>query len=166
MLLVHRGKHNPGKWEVAWTWLPYFLAADQLLHRHVDKAMTARWKGVENPGLSEVRKMHMMVIDLILERYPIQGLGTYLQASMAVTVSDDGAVPIPSDVLKSNEAKIQETLKINITEAIEANSMKTVDPALFEVTSMGCMVKEEPCAVCGWTRGSEKPHEKHGGDAA
>jgi hypothetical protein len=76
--LVHQKKHKEGKWEVAWMWLPHFLAADLALHKYVDQKMTEKFKGEmaeEDMELeSLVGKMHNTVIGLILERYPIPGL--------------------------------------------------------------------------------------------
>jgi len=78
MYLVHQKKHKEGKWEVAWMWLPHFLAADLDLHKYVDQKMTEKFKGEiveEEPELENlVCKMNSTVISLILERYPIPGL--------------------------------------------------------------------------------------------
>jgi len=80
MWLVHERKGSPGKWEVAWTWLPYFLASDKDLIKYVDEEMTKE--------LSErqpsVRWMHWKVIDLILQKRPMLGLKSYLEAVSGV----------------------------------------------------------------------------------
>jgi len=77
MLLVHENKNRPGKWEVAWMWLPHFLAADQELHKLVDQKMTEKFRGVEiDKDLPD--KMHQHVIDIIMDRYPINGLRRFL----------------------------------------------------------------------------------------
>jgi len=76
MYLIHQKKHRDGKWEVAWMWLPHFLAADQSLHKFVDQKMTEAFKGevVDNGEASQlIERMHQKVLDLILERYPIPG---------------------------------------------------------------------------------------------
>ena len=89
MYLIHEKKHQDGRWEVAWMWLPHFLAADSELHKHVDREMTGEFKGtmlegdVMNmypPSMTPIlEKMHQKVIDLILEKYPIHGLRRFLE---------------------------------------------------------------------------------------
>jgi len=89
MYLVHEKKHRDGKWEVAWMWLPHFLAADRSLHKHVDQEMTASFKGtmleedvlsMYPPSMTPILEaMNAKVIDLILERYPIPGLRGLLE---------------------------------------------------------------------------------------
>lgn len=137
MLLVHRGKKNPSIWEVAWVWSPFFLAADQLLHRRVDKKMTEQWKGVENPGLQEVRRMHQMVIDTILESYPLHGLREYLESVACVRISD-GEVPRPLHEEQKtteqpglglvNPGVVMQVLPHQETEG----EQKTIDPVLLQ----------------------------------
>jgi len=82
MYLVHQKKDRGGKWEVAWMWLPHFLAADQTLHKYVDQKMTEAFKGkqaseAELPKLLE--EMHQLVSNLLLEKYPIPGLRRFLE---------------------------------------------------------------------------------------
>jgi hypothetical protein len=82
MLLVHPKTIGHGKWEVKWTWLPYFLAADIELIKHVDKVMTQEYSGAEveeNQDL-QLLNMHNRVVELITEKYPIPGLINYLYA--------------------------------------------------------------------------------------
>jgi uncharacterized lipoprotein YddW (UPF0748 family) len=132
MLLVHRGKKNPSMWEVAWTWLPYFLAADQLLHRHVDKEMTKRWKGVENPGLQEVRQMHRDVISFILERYPIEGLRDYLESISLVRVQD-GEEPKPKQVETEEQQGLGIVNPQAALKAVEPREItQTIDPVILK----------------------------------
>jgi len=79
MYLVHPKKHGHGKWEVAWTWLPFFLAADKELVKYVDQELTKEFKGVETEGEDQlVEMMHEKVINLIVEHYPIPGLREHL----------------------------------------------------------------------------------------
>lgn len=88
MLLVHRIKDRPGKWEVAWTWLPYFLASDRDLIRRVDKAMTKVVREVSRLGLDEEEllfRMHNKVLDLVVEAYPHPGLRQYLEGVEGVS---------------------------------------------------------------------------------
>ena len=91
MFLVHEKKDNPGRWEVAWMWLPHFLAADRELHRHVDQEMTKEFKGTMLEGNAQdsspnelrdvvVERMHERVKTLILDKYPIPGLRSLLDA--------------------------------------------------------------------------------------
>jgi len=91
MYLIHEKKQQDGRWEVAWTWLPFFLAADRELHRFVDKRMTEKFKGemldpLPRPGqqLDLMQRMHQCVIDLILEKHPIPGLRAYLEGIIHV----------------------------------------------------------------------------------
>ena len=95
MLLVHQKKNNLKRWEVAWMWIPHFLAADLNLVKHVDEVMSDEFKGVKLPRTDEPilyhqelmkvgRKMHDRVIDLVLEKYPMKGLREYLEAALQV----------------------------------------------------------------------------------
>jgi hypothetical protein len=81
MYLVHQKKAMDGKWEVAWTWLPYFIAADRGLHDEVDAAMTDEFKGTMlEDEQNAVLKMHNRVIELILRKYNMPGLRAYLES--------------------------------------------------------------------------------------
>ena len=85
MYIVHQKKEKEGKWEVAWMWLPHFLASDKSLHRYVAEKMTESFKGqaVEDDQAQKnslLMQMHNAVIHLILEKYPISGLRQYLEA--------------------------------------------------------------------------------------
>ena len=86
MFLVHEKKREPGKWEIAWTWLPHFLAADSSLHKYVGQRMTEMFQGQSAGTPPETAmlalKMHQAVLSLILEKYPIAGLRNYLEASI------------------------------------------------------------------------------------
>jgi len=87
MYLVHPKKAQEGKWEVAWMWLPHFLAQDRSLHRHVAEEMTTRFGGqvLEDDRTQKnqvLMEMHNEVIRLILERYPIPGLRAYLESTI------------------------------------------------------------------------------------
>lgn len=90
MYFIHEKKGQPGRWEVAWMWLPHFLTADLELHRHVDREMTEAFRGSKLEGdvhnmypptmTPLLEKMHSRVVDLILEKYPIHGLRHLLEA--------------------------------------------------------------------------------------
>lgn len=87
MYLVHEKKEKTGKWEVAWMWLPHFLSQDKSLHRYVAEKMTDTFKGEElednTPQRDQMlRRMHDEVIRLIMDKYPIQGLRLYLEATI------------------------------------------------------------------------------------
>ena len=95
MYLVHQ--HENGKWQVAWMWLPQFLAIDRELHKHVDQGMTKAFKGEVIPDEPEQQKpilerMHFEVIRLITNTYPMAGLRAYLEATISLEPekSDDG----------------------------------------------------------------------------
>jgi len=82
MLLVHEVKDRPGKWEVAWTWMPFFLASDGELIKRVDKSMTKALRGaarMKTTGEELHRLLHSKVLDLVAEAYPLQGLRQYLE---------------------------------------------------------------------------------------
>lgn len=82
MYLIHQKKHRDGKWEVAWMWLPHFLAADQTLHKYVDQKMTEAFKGelVEDAQVANLlERMHQKLLDLILEKYPVPGMRRFLE---------------------------------------------------------------------------------------
>lgn len=91
MYLVHGKKQHEGKWEVAWMWLPHFLAADRSLHKYVDKKMTEAFKGtvLDEGSLHHLEQMHQMVVDLILEKYPIQGLRRFLDGYVHLHPGED-----------------------------------------------------------------------------
>jgi len=95
MHLVHEKKGFVGKWEVSWTWLPYFLAADRELHKQVDKAMTEQFRGstyeIEDPRSRSVLeyRMHTSVVDLILKKYPIPGLQQLLNCYLSIEPSQE-----------------------------------------------------------------------------
>jgi len=84
MYLIHEKKAQDGRWEVAWMWLPHFLAADLELHKFVDQEMTKAFKGTmlegEEPSMNQLlEQMHQQVINLILKKYPIPGLREFLE---------------------------------------------------------------------------------------
>jgi len=83
MFLAHERKDKTGTWEVAWMWLPHFLASDAELHKYVASKMTEVFKGEmfeEQEAQSLIQNMHEQIIKLILEKYPIPGLRQYLEA--------------------------------------------------------------------------------------
>ena len=84
MLLVFNHKDKAGVWEVAWTWLPFFLAADGELVKSVDQLLTERFSGCKTETPEErlvlAGRMHETVIELITKKYPIPGLERYLRA--------------------------------------------------------------------------------------
>jgi len=98
MFLVHENKSRSGKWEVAWMWLPHFLAADSSLHRYVGKSMTEAFKGEtleDNPAQANAMllRMHSKVLELILEKYPIPGLRQYLESIIHLQPEEEIAGP-------------------------------------------------------------------------
>jgi hypothetical protein len=85
MFLVHPRKDRPGKWEVAWMWLPHFLAADQALHKYIDEEMTKAFKGEQVVNTDLFDRMNGKVVDLIVEKYPIQGMRRFLVGYVHLT---------------------------------------------------------------------------------
>jgi len=94
MFLVQEKKVGHGRWEVAWTWLPFFLASDSSLHKHVGQKMTEEFKGqaVEEDQAQKnalLLRMHNRVLDLILERYSIPGLRQYLESVIHLRADEE-----------------------------------------------------------------------------
>jgi hypothetical protein len=96
MRLVQQKKEQDGRWEVAWIWLPHFLTLDVELQRYVDKQMTEKFRGrvvEDRDALAD--EMHLVVVDLIVEKYPIKGLrqllGSYSQISADEVDDEDSA---------------------------------------------------------------------------
>jgi hypothetical protein len=98
MFLVHEKKAGHGRWEVAWTWLPFFLASDSNLHKYVGQKMTEEFKGQtmeEDPAqkLVLLRCMHNRVLELILEKYCIPGLRSYLESTIHLQPEEEVTTP-------------------------------------------------------------------------
>jgi hypothetical protein len=92
MLLIHEKKQGHGKWEVAWTWLPYFLASDKSLVKHVDEGLNHSFKGTPvevEGGSTMLEQMSREVIRLILEKYPMKGLREYLEATIGLEPEEE-----------------------------------------------------------------------------
>lgn len=85
MLLVHPKKGNSEQWEVKWTWMPFFLAADTNLHKQVDIHLTARFGNADMSNQYLPFEMHRAVIDFVVEKYQFPGLRAYLDGIMAVS---------------------------------------------------------------------------------
>lgn len=83
MLVVHEKRKKPGKLEVAWTWFPFFIAADSDLIESVDTRMTEMFSGQDlrchDVGALMLR-MHNEVLDMVCARYQFKGLRKYLEA--------------------------------------------------------------------------------------
>jgi hypothetical protein len=81
MKLVHQTKdkegNRTGKWEVAWTWLPHFIATNPDIVKFVAERMTEMFSNREVTKELE-EEMHLAVIELILEKLPMPGLKDYL----------------------------------------------------------------------------------------
>ena len=98
MFLVHKTK-GPGRWEVAWMWLPHFLAADSSLHKFVGQEMTKTFQGelVEEEQAKQnalMLRMHNRVLELILEKHPIPGLRSYLEGVIKLLPEDEVTKPL------------------------------------------------------------------------
>jgi len=83
MLLVHERKDRPGTWEVAWTWMPFFLAADTKLVRDLDEHLGKKFR-LQDTTRGVQHEMHKAVVDFIEERYPIKGLAVFLEGIRVV----------------------------------------------------------------------------------
>ena len=87
MLLVHPKKGEKGKWEVAWMWLPHFLAIDPEMIKRVDAGMKARFKGADLSDIHVGMQMNQAVIEIVQNECPhIKHLDMYLGALAGVTV--------------------------------------------------------------------------------
>ena len=87
MNLVHERKKKPGTWEVAWTWLPQFLGADAALVKSLDRALTIFLANQEVMSMEYDKRCNFLsqrALELIIEKYPIKGLGSYLAALSTV----------------------------------------------------------------------------------
>jgi hypothetical protein len=99
MLIVHEKKKRSGTMAVAWTWLPFFIAADSALIESVDAKMKEMFMGKEFLATSPsedalMLTMHDAVIDMVCEKYPFSGLRKYLEAICEVDPSaNDGLEP-------------------------------------------------------------------------
>lgn len=86
MQVVYKSREansEKGRWEVAWTWLPYFIATNPDVIKHVALEMTKRFQNREvNDDL--IKEMHDTVIDLICDKIQIKGLRVYLTSLIAV----------------------------------------------------------------------------------
>jgi hypothetical protein len=90
MHLVHPVKGQEGRWEVAWMWLPHFLAADQALHKYVDQKMTEAFRGDAVVDSTLFDRMHERVLSLILEKYPIPGMRDFLRGYVHLRPGEEG----------------------------------------------------------------------------
>jgi hypothetical protein len=75
-----------GVYEVAWTWMPFFLANNVELHKHVDLELQARfvdYRYFEGDN-SVFDKMSAAVVDIIVAKVPMVGLREALTALIAV----------------------------------------------------------------------------------
>ena len=90
MQLVHENKDEPGKWQVAWTWLPHFIATNPDVVADVSSSLTEMFKGkVVTDDL--IDEMHTTVISLILLKFPWPGLKEYL--AMVTSVHPEEKLP-------------------------------------------------------------------------
>jgi len=97
MFLVHQKKGLQGKWEVAWMWLPHFLAADRELHKLVDTELTKAFKGRQVEDLQKLSsEMHNKLLELIQLRHPIPGLRRFLEGYLFLRPEEPSVVPQPS----------------------------------------------------------------------
>lgn len=94
MLLVHPKKGlgaKEGEWEVAWTWMPFFLAANTELHKEVDEHLTSRFSKADLSHPSIPFEMHQAVIDFVAEKVKFQGLKLYLGGIMGVSAPSESS---------------------------------------------------------------------------
>lgn len=78
MKLVHEKKASPGCLEVAWTWFPYFIAADTQLIKYVDMLLTSKYRAKELTD-ENLDAMGVDVIDAVCDKYDIPGLGDWIR---------------------------------------------------------------------------------------
>lgn len=90
-----------GIWEVKWTWMPYFLAADRELHKEVDQEMNKLFQNGEGADLM-AKAMSGTVIKIIAKRYRMPGLEEALRALELV----DPEVKIPLEVLSNDSEPV------------------------------------------------------------
>jgi hypothetical protein len=76
--------------EVAWTWVPFFIADDRELIKSADTELRELFSGKEFLATSQsedelMLRMHEAVIDMVCEKYPMKGLRQYLEAICEVS---------------------------------------------------------------------------------
>jgi hypothetical protein len=78
MKLVYEKKGSPGSLEVAWTWFPYFIAADAQLIKDVDKMLTSKYRARELTD-ENLYAMGVDVIEAVCGKYDMPGLGDWIR---------------------------------------------------------------------------------------
>lgn len=111
-------------YEVRTVYLPFFLAANQDLLRHVDKRLKERFQGRRiMEGSTEIeRESTSVVIDAILEKNPVKGLREVLEALEKMQ---------PGQVLPDDEIPNLEPPKVDEPEPPKLG-LVTLDEALEE----------------------------------
>ena len=92
MDLVHQTKDKDGNltgvWEVAWTWLPHFIATNPDIVKYVAGMMTEKFRGMTiGNGLQQ--QMNLEVIKLVVAKLPMPGLEEYLLGSLKVRPEEE-----------------------------------------------------------------------------
>ena len=79
MLLVFQDKKKPGRINIAWPWVPFFIGDNKVLIEQVKEDLYSQYSNcVVDTAL--LKRMHHTVIDSISARLPIKGLREYLEA--------------------------------------------------------------------------------------
>lgn len=87
MNLVHSSREKEGALEVAWTWMPFWLASNPKLILDVDSALLERYRGRKlDQGCLE--EMGETVIETIISHHPIAGLEGLLRAITGVMLEE------------------------------------------------------------------------------
>lgn len=87
MLFVFQRKDKPETWEVRWQWMPFFIAADTDLIKAVDESLTTTFVNRDAGDINLQWEMHQAVITLVVEKHPIPGLRSYLEAISSVEMA-------------------------------------------------------------------------------
>lgn len=132
MDLVFRS--SPGHWEVAWTWMPNFLAMDRNLVNYVTDRMTTEFKGKTYlpdtlEGESLVREMEDRVLALICSFYRIDGLKEYLEGVKKVTFSS-------TDILSETLADAAKGLTHESSSEITSTKTRETNKEIGEATAV------------------------------
>jgi hypothetical protein len=84
MRVIQQHKDNPKIYEVAWMWLPMFIAQNSALLSNLDHALNARFPPPVEVTEEKLDEIHDFVIEWVCQQIKIPGLEKYLQAMREV----------------------------------------------------------------------------------